>query len=161
MIESSAKRCIVNNADINSRQDTILANVNSSQGYFYNSTVRGNFDYIWGGGNLYFNQCTMLTIAGTGSGQLTAARTDTSATTSAELPLAQSGRHLHGQRHELRELLVPVRSRPRQTSPWRAAMARRTTFVSWFGCDFATNYASRQRPRCSMAVMCSGKVQTP
>jgi len=34
MIESSAKRCIVYNSEIDSRQDTILANVNSSQGYF-------------------------------------------------------------------------------------------------------------------------------
>ncbi|MFO1487526.1 MAG: pectinesterase family protein [Verrucomicrobiota bacterium] len=79
MIESNARRCIVVNADIVSRQDTILANQNSSQAYFLNSTVKGNFDYIWGGGNLYFDQCLLQTISGTGSGNLTAARTDTGA----------------------------------------------------------------------------------
>lgn len=86
MIESGARRCIVNNADIASRQDTILANVNSSQAYFYNSTVRGNFDYIWGGGNLYFDKCVLHTISGASGFNLTAARTDTSGAASASTP---------------------------------------------------------------------------
>lgn len=88
---TAAKRCIVNNADIVSRQDTILANINASQGYFYNSTVRGNFDYIWGGGNLFFEKCTLHTLTNTLSGtyNLTAARTDygtTSATGNWQTP---------------------------------------------------------------------------
>lgn len=88
---TAAKRCIVNNADIASRQDTILANINASQAYFYNTTVRGNFDYIWGGGNLYFAKCTMHTLTNTlsGSYNLTAARTDfgtTSATGTWQTP---------------------------------------------------------------------------
>lgn len=91
MIESGARRCIVFNADVNSRQDTILANINSSQGYFYDTTVRGNFDYIWGGGNLFFAKCTIHTLTNTlsGSYNLTAARTDfgtTSATGNWQTP---------------------------------------------------------------------------
>ena len=77
-VATAARRCIVNNADIVSRQDTILANINASQGYFYNTTVRGNFDYIWGGGNLFFTNCTIHTLTNTlsSSYNLTAARTD-------------------------------------------------------------------------------------
>jgi PKD repeat protein len=76
MIDSPSARFILNNADVNSRQDTILANVNSSQGYFYNSLVRGNFDYVWGGGNCYFTKCTFLTIPTASNYNLTASRTD-------------------------------------------------------------------------------------
>jgi PKD repeat protein len=76
MIDSPSARFILNNADVNSRQDTVLANANSSQGYFYNSLVRGNFDYVWGGGNCYFTKCTFLTIPTASSYNLTASRTD-------------------------------------------------------------------------------------
>ncbi|HVM48302.1 MAG TPA: pectinesterase family protein [Candidatus Acidoferrum sp.] len=76
MIESGARRCIVNNANISSLQDTILANVNTSQGYFQNTIVRGNYDYVWGGGNLFFSQCTFHTVLGASTYNLTAARTD-------------------------------------------------------------------------------------
>lgn len=76
MIESNARRFICNNATISSRQDTILANVNTSQGYFYNSTINGNFDYIWGGGNLFFTNCVIHTIPGAAGFNVTAARTD-------------------------------------------------------------------------------------
>ena len=77
MIETGARRCIVNNADVNSRQDTILGNVNSSQGYFYNTLVRGNFDYVWGGANFFFTNCEIRTILGTAGPNLAAPRTDT------------------------------------------------------------------------------------
>jgi PKD repeat protein len=77
MLESAAVRFILNNAELDSRQDTILANgVPQSQGYFYNSLVQGNFDYIWGGGNLYFTKCEIRTIPGSSTFNLTAARTD-------------------------------------------------------------------------------------
>jgi hypothetical protein len=78
MLESKAARFILNNATVSSLQDTILANVNTSQGYFYKSAVRGNFDYIWGGGNLFFDQCVIHTVTNTSSTSynLTAARTD-------------------------------------------------------------------------------------
>ena len=80
MINTSAARFIFNYADVNSLQDTILANVNSSQGYFYRSTVRGNFDFIWGGGNLFFTNCLIYTVPNvyvTNNYNLTASRTDT------------------------------------------------------------------------------------
>ena len=76
MIDSPSAHFILNNADVNSRQDTILANANSSQGFFYNSRVRGNFDYIWGGGNCFFTKCDILTIPTASSYNLTASRTD-------------------------------------------------------------------------------------
>ena len=76
MIETGARRFILNNAEVDSRQDTILANVNSSQGYFYNSLVQGNYDYIWGGGNLFFTNCELRTIPTASTYNLTAARTD-------------------------------------------------------------------------------------
>jgi PKD repeat protein len=80
MIETGARRFILNNAEVDSRQDTILANVNSSQGYFYNSLVQGNYDYIWGGGNLFFTNCELRTIPTASTYNLTAARTDNGAT---------------------------------------------------------------------------------
>lgn len=87
MTESNAKRCTVNNSEIDSRQDTILANGSSqSTVYFNNSKIVGNFDYIWGGGACYFNNCVIHTISGTGGGNLTAARTDTSASQSSSFP---------------------------------------------------------------------------
>ena len=61
---------------MDSRQDTILANVNSSQGYFYNSLIQGNFDYIWGGGNLFITNCEFRTIPTASSYNLAAPRTD-------------------------------------------------------------------------------------
>jgi hypothetical protein len=80
MIETSAARFILNNAEVDSRQDTILANVNSSQGYFYNSLITGNFDYIWGGGNMFFTNCEIRTITGETGANLVAPRTDNGAT---------------------------------------------------------------------------------
>ena len=76
MIETGAARFILNNAEVDSRQDTILANVNSSQGYFYNSLVQGNFDYVWGGGNLFFTNCEFRTIPTASNYNLAAPRTD-------------------------------------------------------------------------------------
>jgi hypothetical protein len=80
MIESGASHFILNNAEVDSRQDTILANVNTSQGYFYNSLITGNFDYIWGGGNLFFTNCEIRTITGVSAPNLGAPRTDNSPT---------------------------------------------------------------------------------
>jgi autotransporter-associated beta strand protein len=87
MINTGAARFIFNNAEVNSLQDTILANVNSAQGYFYNSTVRGNFDYIWGGGNLFITNCLIYTVPNiytTNNYNLTASRTDFGATNSTD-----------------------------------------------------------------------------
>ena len=79
MIETGAQRFILNNCEVDSLQDTILANVNSSQGYFYNSTIKGNYDYVWGGGNLFFTNCLLYTVTNTyttNNYNLTASRTD-------------------------------------------------------------------------------------
>ena len=80
MIDTGAARFILNNAEVDSRQDTILANVNSSQGYFCNSLIKGNFDYIWGGGNCFFTNCEMRTIPTASTYNLTAPRTDNGTT---------------------------------------------------------------------------------
>lgn len=141
MIESSAKRCIINNCEIDSRQDTILANVNSSQGYFNNSTIKGNFDYIWGGGNLFFNNCTMQTIAGTGSGQLTAARTDTSASTSTNFPwLNPFGTYTA---NGMSFVNCSFQSDPGLGNITLAGSnGTSNNLVSWSSCQFATNYVT-------------------
>ena len=60
MLESGAARIIVNNCNVDSTQDTILANISTSKGYFNNSLVQGDVDFIWGGGNLYFTNCQIL-----------------------------------------------------------------------------------------------------
>ncbi|MGD0208397.1 MAG: pectinesterase family protein [Verrucomicrobiota bacterium] len=78
-IDTGAQRFILNNCEADSLQDTILANVNSSQGYFYNSTIKGNYDYVWGGGNLFFTNCLLYTVTNiyvTNNFNLTASRTD-------------------------------------------------------------------------------------
>lgn len=80
---SNGRRCIVSNCDIYSRQDTILANTSASQTYFHQTKIVGNFDYIWGGGNLFLQDCAIQTISGSGSFNVTAARTETSGTQNA------------------------------------------------------------------------------
>lgn len=60
MIESGAAQIIVNNCNIDSYQDTILANISTSKAYFNNSLVQGDVDFIWGGGNLFFTNCEIL-----------------------------------------------------------------------------------------------------
>jgi PKD repeat protein len=80
MLETGAAQFILNNAEVDSRQDTILANVNSSQGYFYKSLIQGNFDYIWGGGNLFVTNCEFRTILTASQYNLAAPRTDNGTT---------------------------------------------------------------------------------
>lgn len=57
MIETGAEQVTVNNCNIDSYQDTILANTATSMAYFYNSLIQGDVDFIWGGGNLFFTNC--------------------------------------------------------------------------------------------------------
>jgi pectin methylesterase-like acyl-CoA thioesterase len=80
MFETSIKRFILNNAEVDSRQDTILANTSTTQVYFNNSLVKGNFDYVWGGGNCFFTNCEFQTIPTANSYNLTAARTENGGT---------------------------------------------------------------------------------
>jgi autotransporter-associated beta strand protein len=88
LIYNNGLHCVVDNCDIKSRQDTILINANTSQGYFNNCLVVGNFDYIWGVGVGYFNNCTFHTITNnlSSSYNLTAARTQTSSSLSTNTP---------------------------------------------------------------------------
>ena len=88
LIYNNGLRCVVNNCDIISRQDTILINANASQGLFNNCRIVGNFDYVWGSGVGYFNNCVIHTITNTlsGSYNLTAARTQTAGTLSTNTP---------------------------------------------------------------------------
>jgi pectin methylesterase-like acyl-CoA thioesterase len=80
MLESRALRFIFNNCTMASFQDTFLANGGGqSQAYFNNSVVIGQFDYVWGGGVVFFTNCEMRTVFGTGGCNLTASRTDTNA----------------------------------------------------------------------------------
>jgi pectin methylesterase-like acyl-CoA thioesterase len=139
MIESSAKRCVVYNSEIDSRQDTILANVNSSQAYFYKSIVKGNFDYIWGGGNLYFDQCAIQTIAGASGFNLTAARTDTSATTSTNFPWANPGGTFTANGMSFVNCTFGADAGV-GTVTLAGSNGSAGENVSWYGCDFATNY---------------------
>ena len=84
MVESGARRLVVNNANIASYQDTILVNQNSSEVLFNNSLIQGQFDYIWGGGRCYFTNCEIKTLVGAGgvlnTGNVTASRTDLAGT---------------------------------------------------------------------------------
>jgi autotransporter-associated beta strand protein len=88
LIYNSGLRCIVDHCDIVSRQDTVLINANTSQGYFNHCRIIGNFDYIWGVGVGYFNCCVFHTLTNTlsASYNLTAARTATSTSLSATTP---------------------------------------------------------------------------
>lgn len=141
MMSSGARRFICNNATISSRQDTILANQNSSQGYFYKSTIAGNFDYIWGGGNLFFEQCDIRTIAGTASSILTAARTDTSATQSTNFPWANPGGTYTANGMSFVNCTFTVDPGVGVVT-LAGSNGTSANNVSWYGCDFATNYVA-------------------
>jgi len=88
LIYNNGLRCVVNNCDIVSRQDTILINASTSEGYFYNCRIVGNFDYVWGVGIGYFDTCVFHTITNiySGSYNLTAARTLTAGSASTNTP---------------------------------------------------------------------------
>jgi pectin methylesterase-like acyl-CoA thioesterase len=88
LIYNNGLRCVVDNCDIVSRQDTILINASTSQGCFNNCRIVGNFDYVWGVGVGYFSHCIFHTITNTlsGSYNLTAARTLTATSVGAATP---------------------------------------------------------------------------
>ncbi|HKW30835.1 MAG TPA: pectinesterase family protein [Verrucomicrobiae bacterium] len=88
LIYNNGLRCVADSCDIKSRQDTILINQNTSQGYFHFCEIYGNFDYIWGVGVGYFDHCSFHTLTNTlsSSYNLTAARTATAGSQSATTP---------------------------------------------------------------------------
>ena len=73
MLETGILRFILNNAEVDSYQDTILGNTTSTQAYFNNSLIQGDVDYIWGGMNAFFTNCEIRTV--TAGGNITQART--------------------------------------------------------------------------------------
>ena len=142
MIESGAARCIVNKCEIDSRQDTILANINTSQCYFYQSLIKGNFDYIWGGGNLYFDQCEIRTIGGSSSFNTTAARTTTSTSYDATYyPWANPGGSYTANGMSFVNCSFTADSGVGSVT-LAGSNGTAGNNVSWFGCDFAPNYVA-------------------
>jgi pectin methylesterase-like acyl-CoA thioesterase len=84
MLESNVKRFVFNNCNLGSYQDTLLANGSTgAQAYFNNDLIEGQYDYIWGGGDLFFTNCEIRTLLGyngsVSGGNVTAARTDNQA----------------------------------------------------------------------------------
>ena len=67
MIESGAARIIVNNCNVDSYQDTILANQSTSKAYFNKCLIQGDVDFIWGGGNLFFTNCEVRWLIRSGN----------------------------------------------------------------------------------------------
>ena len=74
MLETGIKRFILNNAEVDSYQDTILGNTISTQAYFNNSLIQGDVDYIWGAMNLFATNCEIRTV--TAGGNITQGRSD-------------------------------------------------------------------------------------
>ena len=142
MFESNAKRVIVNNCEIDSRQDTILANGSSqSLVYFNNSKITGNFDYMWGGGACYFNNCVIHTISGTGGGNLTAARTDTSATQGLNFPWPNPSGTFSADGFSFVNCTFEADANLGNIT-LAGSNGTANNLVSWAFCKFATNYVT-------------------
>ena len=73
MLETGTKRFILNNAEVDSYQDTFLGNTTDVTAYFNNSLIQGDVDYLWGGVNLFATNCEIRTV--TAGGNITQART--------------------------------------------------------------------------------------
>ena len=53
----SGQRFILNNADLDSFQDTFLINNMGNYAYIYNSHIQGDTDFIWDDGTVVFQNC--------------------------------------------------------------------------------------------------------
>lgn len=72
-------RFISQNMNFHSLQDTILVNNQGDQGYFADSLVAGNVDFVWGIATMYFTNCEIRTIkrnGGNPNGYMCMPRTD-------------------------------------------------------------------------------------
>jgi len=74
MLETNIKRFILNNADVDSFQDTILGNTSGTQAYFNDSLIQGDTDFIWGAMNAFFTNCELRCLSA--QSHVTQARTD-------------------------------------------------------------------------------------
>ncbi len=140
MVNTGARRFIVNNCDVNSLQDTILVNVNSSQAYFHNTTIRGNFDYIWGGGNVFLTNCVIRTVPNiyvTNNYNLTASRTDTGSTGNWSAPVGVNQFTSNG----ISYVNCRLEADPAvNTVTLEGANGTVNGLASWIGCYIDTNH---------------------
>lgn len=60
----NAQRCVVNNCDLRSYQDTFLVNSAADTAYFKDSLIEGDADFIWGTGRAVFQSCEIKSLAG-------------------------------------------------------------------------------------------------
>jgi autotransporter-associated beta strand protein len=140
MVNTAAKRFIVNNCDVNSLQDTILVNVNSSQAFLHNSTIRGNFDYIWGGGNVFITNCVIRTVPNiyvTNNYNLTASRTDAGATGNWAAPVGVNQFTSNGISYVNCRLEADAAV---NTVTLAGANGTANGLASWIGCFIDTNH---------------------
>ena len=56
-------RCVLNNCDLSSYQDTFLVNSAADSAYFVNCRVEGSVDFIWGAGRAVFQRCEIKSLA--------------------------------------------------------------------------------------------------
>lgn len=140
MVNTAAKRFIVNNCDVNSLQDTILVNVNSSQAYLHGSTICGNFDYIWGGGNVFITNCVIRTVPNiyvTNNYNLTASRTDTGGTGNWSAPVGVNQFTSNG----ISYVNCRLEADPAVTTvTLEGANGTVNGLASWIGCNIDTNH---------------------
>ena len=74
-LQDKGTQTICKNVKMLSYQDTYYSNNNKGQYYFENSDIHGIVDFICGGGDVFFNQCTLTLEPGKGS-YITAPYTD-------------------------------------------------------------------------------------
>ena len=60
----NAQRCVVNNCDLRSYQDTFLVNSATDTAYFKDSLIEGDADFIWGTGRVVFQSCEIKSLSG-------------------------------------------------------------------------------------------------
>ena len=74
-LQDKGNRTICKNVKMLSYQDTYYSNNNNAQLYFENSEIHGIVDFICGGGDVFFNKCSLVLEPGKGS-YMTASYTD-------------------------------------------------------------------------------------
>ena len=60
----NAQRCVVNNCDLRSYQDTFLVNSSTDTAYIKDSLIEGDADFIWGTGRVVLQSCEIKSLSG-------------------------------------------------------------------------------------------------
>lgn len=60
----NAQRCVVNNCELRSYQDTFLVNSSTDTAYFKDCLIEGDADFIWGTGRAVFQSCEIKSLDG-------------------------------------------------------------------------------------------------